>query len=62
MAFAEGKPIGTTTLFSLKKTGGIFNVGTLKEYRKHGVGTTLTVKAVLDSVGFFQAEPNPFSH
>ena len=50
MAYAGGKPIGTTTLFSLMKTGCIFNVGTLKEYRKHGIGTTLTVKALLDSV------------
>ena len=50
MAYAEGKPIGTTTLFSLMKTGCILNVGTLKEYRKHGIGTTLTVKALLDSV------------
>lgn len=50
IAYAEGKPIGTTTLFSLMKTGGIFNVGTLKEYRKRGIGTALTVKALLDSV------------
>jgi predicted GNAT family acetyltransferase len=32
------------------KTGGIFNVGTLKEYRNHGIGTALTAKALLDSV------------
>lgn len=32
------------------KTGGIFSVGTLKEYRRRGVGTTLTVHAVMDSI------------
>jgi len=32
------------------KTGGIFIVGTLKEYRRRGVGTTLTVHVVMDSI------------
>lgn len=50
LAYVEGKPVGTTVLFSLMKTGCIFNVGTLKEHREHGIGTTLTVKALLDSV------------
>jgi len=49
LAYVEGKPVGTTTLFSLMKTGGIFNVGTLKEYRRRGIGTTLTVHALIDS-------------
>jgi len=50
LAYVEEKPVGTVTLFSLMKTGGIFNVGTLKEYRRKGVGTTLTVHAILDSI------------
>jgi len=50
LAYADGKPVGTTTLISLMKTGGIFNVGTLKEYRRRGVGTTLTVHALMDSI------------
>jgi len=50
LAYTEGKPVGTCALFSSVKTGGIFNVGTLKEYRRHGIGTTLTVNAVLDSI------------
>jgi GNAT superfamily N-acetyltransferase len=50
LAYAEGKPIATATLISSMKTGGIFTVGTLKQYRKRGIGTTLTVKALLDSV------------
>ena len=50
VAYAEGKPVGTATLFSLMKTGSIFMVGTLKEYRKHGIATTLVVRALMDSV------------
>lgn len=50
LAYVEGKPAGTSALFSLMKTGGIFNVGTLKEYRRRGVGTTLTAHALIDSV------------
>ena len=50
MAYAKRRPVGITTLMSSMKTGGIFNVGTLKKYRNHGIGTTLTVKALLDSV------------
>lgn len=50
LAHVEGKPVGTSMLFSLMKTGGIFNVGTLKNCRKRGVGTTLTLHAVLDSI------------
>ena len=50
LAYTEGKPVGTCALFSLMKTGGIFSVGTLKEYRRRGIGTTLTVNAVMDSI------------
>lgn len=50
VAYVDGKPVGTSFLFSLMKTGGIFNVGTLKEYRKRGIGTILTVHAINESV------------
>lgn len=50
VAYVDGKPVGTSFLFSLLKTGGIFNIGTLKEYRKRGIGTTLTVHAVMESI------------
>lgn len=50
LAYVEGKPVGTCCLFSLMKTGGIFIVGTLKEYRRRGIGTTLTVHAIMDSI------------
>lgn len=50
LAYVDGKPVGTSALFSVMNTGGIFNVGTLKEYRGRGIGTTLTVHAVVDSI------------
>lgn len=50
VGYVGGKPVGTSFLFSLMKTGGIFTVGTLKEYRKKGIGTTLTAHALMESI------------
>ena len=50
VGYVGGKPVGTSFLFSLMKIGGIFSVGTLSEFRKRGIGTTLTVHAVLESI------------
>lgn len=50
LAYVAGKTVGTCALFSSMKTGGIFAVGTLKEYRRRGIGTTLTLHAVIDSI------------
>jgi hypothetical protein len=50
LACVDEKPVGVTTLFSSQKTGGIFNVGTVKENRRRGIGTSLTAHAFLDSV------------
>lgn len=50
LAYSKEKPVGTCLLSSLGRTGGIFNVGTLKEYRRQGIGTTLTVRAIMDSI------------
>jgi ribosomal protein S18 acetylase RimI-like enzyme len=48
--YVDGKPVRTSFLFSLMKTGGIFTVGTLREYRKKGIGATLTIHAVMESI------------
>jgi GNAT superfamily N-acetyltransferase len=50
VAYVEGEPVGTSFLFSSMKTGGIFNVGTLKEYRKRGIATALTTRAIMESI------------
>jgi GNAT superfamily N-acetyltransferase len=49
LAYADGQPVGTTSLFSANKTGCILNVSTLKEYRRRGIGTELTMHAISDS-------------
>jgi GNAT superfamily N-acetyltransferase len=50
LAHVGGKAVGTCFLSSLNGAGGIFNVGTLKEYRRRGIGTALTVRALIDSI------------
>jgi ribosomal protein S18 acetylase RimI-like enzyme len=50
LAYAQGKPVGTATLFSHNHIGCIFTVGTLTEYRRQGIATALMNRAILDSV------------
>ena len=50
LTYVEGKPVGICFFLSSMKTGGIFGIGTLKEYRRRGIGTTLTLHAVMDSI------------
>ncbi len=50
LAYVGKKPVGTSALFSSMKTGGVFNVGTLKTYRRQGIGTTLVAHTVMDSI------------
>ena len=49
LAYADGQPVGTISLFSKNKTGCILNVSTLREYRRRGIGTELTRHVVSDS-------------
>jgi ribosomal protein S18 acetylase RimI-like enzyme len=49
LAYADGQPVGTISLFSKNKRGCILNVSTLKEYRRRGIGTKLTMHVVSDS-------------
>ena len=37
----DGKPVGTGTLISNGKIGGIFNIATLPEYQKRGCGRSM---------------------
>ena len=50
LAYIDEKPVGTCSLLSLDKSGGIFTVGTLKEYRRRGIGSGLTLHALNDSI------------
>jgi len=50
LAFIEDKPVGIYDFSSLNRTGGIFSIGTLKEYRRMGIGTTLTLHGIMNSI------------
>ncbi len=50
LAFVEDKPVGIYFLSSFNRTGGIFSVGTLNEYRRRGIGTTLVSHAIMTSI------------
>jgi GNAT superfamily N-acetyltransferase len=49
LAYINDEPVGTSSLLSLRGCGGIFSVGTLKQYRGRGIGTALTMRALTDS-------------
>ena len=50
LAYNEGRPVGTCGLFSSKKTGEIFAVGTLEEYRGRGIASSMVLFAIRDSI------------
>ncbi len=50
LAYVDDKPVGTCSLLSLNGCSGIFSLGTNEDYRRQGVGSALTVRAVRDSV------------
>ena len=50
IAYADRQPVGTISLFSSRKTGCVLNVSTLKEYRKLGIGTALTMHVLSASI------------
>ena len=50
LCFVEDKPVGIYDFSSLNRTGGIFSIGTLKEYRRRGIGTTLTLHGIMNSI------------
>jgi len=50
LGYFNGIPVGYATLIYSGRFAGIYNVGTIPEYRKRGVGTTLTLNAVTDAL------------
>lgn len=46
IAYCEEKPVGTVTLSTSPDAAGIWNLGTLPDYRKHGIGRAL-IKAAM---------------
>jgi len=56
LGILDDKPVGITTLITYKKFGGIYNVGVIPEYRKQGIGSTLSLKAVKDALEKFNED------
>lgn len=50
IAYLDNKVVGIGSLISTKKYAGIYNVGTIPEFRKKGVGTAISMKAIDDSI------------
>lgn len=49
LAWLRGTPVGTTSLVLTGNVAGIWNVGTLTEYRRHGIAAMLMHRAVSDA-------------
>jgi GNAT superfamily N-acetyltransferase len=47
LAYLDGKPVATSTLFCADGVAAIYNVTTLEEVRGHGIGREITRTAVL---------------
>jgi predicted GNAT family acetyltransferase len=50
LAYVEGAPAATSTLFVNDRVAGIYYVGTLAQYRKRGLGAAVTRRCVTDGV------------
>ena len=50
LAYHKGSPVGTCGLFSSRRTGEIFAVGTLEEYRGIGIASSMVLFAIRDSI------------
>jgi ribosomal protein S18 acetylase RimI-like enzyme len=50
LAYHNGLPIGTCGLFTSEKTGEIFGVGTMEDYRGRGIATNMVLSAIRDSI------------
>jgi len=49
LAYLSGTPVGTATLSTCHSSAGIWNLGTLPDYRKHGIGAALVQAALVEA-------------
>ncbi|MCH9627916.1 MAG: hypothetical protein S4CHLAM2_15640 [Chlamydiales bacterium] len=49
LAYLDGLPVGTVTLSTTPSSAGIWNLGTLPEYRRKGVGHALLEAALVEA-------------
>jgi GNAT superfamily N-acetyltransferase len=50
LAFMAGRPVGTAIRFSSHRIAGVFNVSTVPDYRRRGIGAALAWRAALDGL------------
>ncbi|HZQ38079.1 MAG TPA: GNAT family N-acetyltransferase [Dehalococcoidia bacterium] len=46
----DGRPVGTAMRFTSHRIAGVFNVSTVPDYRRRGIGAALTWRAALDGL------------
>ncbi len=44
----DGRPVATAMRFTSHRIAGVFNVSTIPEYRRRGIGEAITARAALD--------------
>lgn len=49
MAYLNGLPVGTATLSVSPSSAGIWNLATIPEHRKHGIGSALVYAALVEA-------------
>jgi ribosomal protein S18 acetylase RimI-like enzyme len=49
MAYLNGVPVGTATFSISPSSAGIWNLATLSEHRKHGIGGALVHEALVEA-------------
>jgi ribosomal protein S18 acetylase RimI-like enzyme len=61
VGYLSGEPVATAELTASGGIAGLYNIATLESYRRHGIGTALTLRPLLDAraagfhTGFLQA-------
>ena len=46
VAYMDGRPVATSAVFITHRVGGVYNVATVPDYRKRGIGEAMTRHAV----------------
>jgi ribosomal protein S18 acetylase RimI-like enzyme len=49
LGYVDGQPVGTASSFTTDDVVGIYNVGTIPQARRRGIGAALTLQALADA-------------
>lgn len=56
IGYINDRPIATSALFVNENVAGVWDVTTLKEFRRNGIGTDMTLHALFYAIGKLQCE------